>query len=40
MRITLKAINVKLAKRGHTARPGKSRAYFYFQFDQGLNWRT
>jgi hypothetical protein len=36
----LKAINDELAKRGHTARLAKAGAYFYFQFDQALNWRT
>ena len=38
MRLTLKAINDELAKRGYTARLAKSTGYFYFQFGEAASW--
>jgi len=38
MRVTLKAINDELAKRGHTARLAKGYGYFYFQFGEAADW--
>lgn len=38
MRLTLKAINEELAKRGYTARLAKSAGYFYFQFGEAASW--
>jgi hypothetical protein len=38
MRLTLKAINDELAKRGYTARLARARGYFYFQFGEAAYW--
>ena len=38
MRLTLKAINGELAKRGYTARLARARGYFYFQFGESTYW--
>jgi hypothetical protein len=38
MRLTLKAINDELARRGYTARLAKSTGYFYFQFGEAASW--
>ena len=38
MRLTLKAINEELAKRGYTARLAKSAGYFYFQHGEAASW--
>jgi hypothetical protein len=38
MRLTLKAINEELAKKGHTARLTKGAGYFYFQFGEAAEW--
>jgi hypothetical protein len=38
MRLTLKAINDELARRGYTARLAKSIGYFYFQFGEATLW--
>jgi hypothetical protein len=38
MRLTLKSINDKLAKRGHMARLAKGGGYFYFQFGEAAEW--
>jgi hypothetical protein len=38
MRLTLKAINAELAKKGHTARLAKGGGYFYFQFGEVADW--
>ena len=37
-RVTLKAINDELARRGHTARLAKAAGYFYFQFGEAADW--
>ena len=38
MRLTLKAINGELAKRGYTARLARAKGYFYFQFGEAAYW--
>jgi hypothetical protein len=38
MRLTLKAVNDELGKRGHTARLAKGGGYFYFQFGEAEDW--
>jgi len=38
MRLTLKAINDELAKRGYTARLARARGYFYFLFGEAAYW--
>ena len=38
MRVTLKAINDELAKRGASARLAKAAGYFYFQFGEATEW--
>ena len=38
MRVTLKAINEELGKRGYTARLAKTARYFYFQFGEAAYW--
>jgi len=38
VRLTVKAVNEELAKRGHTARVAKADGYFYFQFGEAANW--
>ena len=38
MRVTLKAINEELAKRGYAARLAKAGTYFYFQFGEAEDW--
>ena len=38
MRLTLKAINDELARRGYTARLTKSTGYFCFQFGEATLW--
>ena len=38
MRLTLKAINDELGKRGYTARLAKSTGHFYFQFGEAASW--
>jgi hypothetical protein len=38
MRLTLKAINDELARRGYSARLVKSTGYFYFQFGEAALW--
>ena len=37
-RITLKAVNDELARRGHTARLGKGNGYFYFYSGEAAEW--
>ncbi len=37
-RVTLKAVNDELARRGHTARLAKASGYFYFQFGEAAEW--
>ena len=38
MRVTLKAINDELARRGATARLAKAAGYSYFQFGEAADW--
>ena len=38
MRLTLKAINDDLAKRGHSARLAKADGYLYFRFGDAADW--
>jgi hypothetical protein len=38
MRLTVKAINDELARRGYSARLAKSAGYFYFQFGEAALW--
>ena len=38
MRVTLKAINDELSKRGYAARLAKGGGYFYFQFGEAEDW--
>jgi len=38
MRLTLKAINEELAKRGYLARLAKGNGYFYFHFGEVADW--
>ena len=38
MRLTLKAINDELARRGYTARLAKSTGYFYFLVGEASSW--
>jgi hypothetical protein len=38
MRLTVKAINDELARRGYTARLAKSTGFFYFQFGEAAFW--
>jgi hypothetical protein len=38
MRVTLKAINDELARRGATACLAKAAGYFYFQFGEAAEW--
>ena len=38
MRITLKAINDELARRGATERLARARGYFYFEFGEAAGW--
>ena len=38
MRVTLKAINDELAKRGQPERLAKGSGYFYFQFGEAAGW--
>lgn len=38
MRLTLKAINAELAKRGHQAMFEKGDGYFYFQSGEAVDW--
>jgi hypothetical protein len=38
MRLTLKAINEDLAKRGHKAHLEKAEGYFYFSGDDATDW--
>ena len=38
MRLTLKAINTELAKRGHQARLEKGNGYFYFRSGEAVDW--
>ena len=38
MRLTLKAINDELARRGYAARLARAGGYFYFQFGEAALW--
>jgi len=38
MRITLKAINDELARRGATERLARASGYFYFEFGEAAGW--
>jgi hypothetical protein len=38
MRLTLKAINEELMRRGHTVRLAKGSHYFYFHFGEAAGW--
>lgn len=38
MRLTVKAINEELAKRGYSARLGKGDSYFYFSGGEAADW--
>jgi len=38
MRITLKAINDELARRGVTERLARASGYFYFEFGEAAGW--
>ena len=38
MRVTLKAINEELARRGHMARLARGSGYFYFQLGEAAGW--
>jgi hypothetical protein len=38
MRITLKAINDELARRGATERLARANGYFYFEFGEAAAW--
>ena len=38
MRLTVKAINDELAKRGHSVRLEKGDGYFYFSGDDAADW--
>jgi hypothetical protein len=38
MRLTLKAVNDELGKRGSAARLAKGGGYFYFQFGEAEDW--
>jgi len=38
MRVTLKAINDELARRGATERLARASGYFYFEFGEAAGW--
>ena len=38
MRLTLKAVNTELARRGHTAQLVKGDGYFYFESGEAAEW--
>lgn len=37
-RVTVKAVNDELARRGYTARLAKGSGYYYFQFGEAADW--